>query len=253
MAIISVLEYAVMPIRYESAQPHKCCAKIKFGMMMTDARGKLGGHVFSKNRAGAYTRTKVTPVNPQSSYQVAVRNAFTSFAQNFRALTSAQILAWNTAVVNFVGTDVFGDSKTPSGINLYTRLNLNLDNAGQAAITTPPLPTGADPNTIATLVADVSSSLFTITTVEAAVPTGHTLIVEATGLVSPGKSFVKSEFRVIGTFASAAASPHLAGADWIAKFGSLTAGQKVFARIKTVNNTTGEASGYSQISTIVIP
>lgn len=222
-------------------------------MMMTDARGKLGGHVFSKNRAGAYTRTKVTPVNPQSSYQVTVRNSFTTFAQNFRALTSAQILAWNTAVANFVGTDIFGDSKTPSGINLYTKLNLNLANAGQSAITSPPLPTGADPVVITGVTADVSSSLFTIASAAAAVPTGHTLIIEATPLVSPGKAFVKSEFRVITTAAAAATFPITAGASWIAKFGSLVAGQKVFCRVKTVNNTTGEASGYSQVSTIVIP
>lgn len=44
-------------------------AKIKFGMMMTDARGKLGGQVFSKNRSGSYVRTKVTPVNPQTTTQ----------------------------------------------------------------------------------------------------------------------------------------------------------------------------------------
>lgn len=228
-------------------------AKIKFGMMMTDARGKLGGHVFSKNRAGAYTRTKVTPVNPQSSSQVTVRNRFTTYAQNFRALTAAQILAWNTAVANFIGTDIFGDSKTPSGINLYSRLNLNLANAGQSAITSPPLPTGATPAVITSITADVSSSLFTIASALAAVPAGMTLVIEATGLVSPGKSFVKSEFRVIGTEAAAAAFPVAAGARWIAKFGTLVSGQKVFCRVKTVNNTTGEASGYSQVSTIVVP
>ena len=42
-------------------------AKIKFGMMMTDASGKLGGQVFSKNRGGSYVRTKVTPTNPQTA------------------------------------------------------------------------------------------------------------------------------------------------------------------------------------------
>jgi hypothetical protein len=51
-------------------------AKIKFGMMMTDARGKLGGHVFSKNRSGAYVRTKVTPVNGQTTAQTGVRAIF---------------------------------------------------------------------------------------------------------------------------------------------------------------------------------
>lgn len=253
VAIISVLEYAIMPVKLEGGQPVGKMAKIKFGMMVTDARGKLGGHVFSKNRAGAYTRTKVTPVNPQSSAQVAVRNQFTNFTQNFRSLTASQILAWNSAVVNFVGTDIFGDSKTPSGINLYNKLNLNLANAGQSAITSPPLPVGADAVEITGVTADVSSTLFTIASAAAAVPAGHTLIIEATGLVSPGKSYVKSEFRVIGTAAAAATFPITAYSDWNAKFGTLVAGQKVFCRVKTVNNTTGETSGYSQVSTIVVP
>ena len=51
-------------------------AKIKFGMMMTDARGKLGGQVFSKNKGGAYVRTKVTPSNPQTIAQTTRRALF---------------------------------------------------------------------------------------------------------------------------------------------------------------------------------
>ena len=54
-------------------------AKIKFGMMMTDASGKLGGQVFSKNRGGSYVRTKSTPVNRQSSAQMNVRGIFVSY------------------------------------------------------------------------------------------------------------------------------------------------------------------------------
>lgn len=228
-------------------------AKIKFTAFLAEARGKLAGTVFSKNRGGNYVRTKVTPVNPQSVDQVAQRNRLTSFAQNFRALTASQIAAWNTAVSNFTSTDIFGDIKTPAGINLYNKLNMNLDLAGQAAITVPPLPTGADPVVLDSLVSDVSSSLFTIDATIAAVPAGHSLIVEATPQLSQGKSFVKSEFRVIEVVAAATAFPYLAGASYIAKFGAPVAGQKVFCRVKTINNTTGEASGYSSISTISIP
>lgn len=130
---------------------------------------------------------------------------------------------------------------------------MNLDLAGQAAITVPPLPTGADPVVLDSLVSDVSSSLFTIDATIAAVPAGHSLIVEATPQLSQGKSFVKSEFRVIEVVAAATAFPYLAGASYIAKFGAPVAGQKVFCRVKTINNTTGEASGYSSISTISIP
>lgn len=228
-------------------------AKIKFTAVVAEMRGKIAGTVFSKNRGGNYARTKVTPVNPQSSDQVAQRNRLSTYAQNFRALGASVIQAWNAAVANFQSTDIFGDIKTPAGINLYTRLNMNLDLAGQSAITNPPVPTGADPVVISGVTCDVSSSLFTIASAAAAVPAGHTLIIEATPQLSPGKNFVKSEFRVIDTAAAAATFPILAGTAYIAKFGAPIAGQKVFCRVKTVNNTTGEVSGYSQVSTITIP
>lgn len=225
-------------------------AKVKFSALVSEMRNKLNGSVFSKNRAGNYLRNKVTPVNPQTSFQVAVRNQLTSFAQNFRALTQAQIAAWNTAVTNFVTTDIFGDTKNPTGINLYNKLNMNLAQAGQAAITSPPLPAGADPAEITGLTADSSPQTFTIASALATVPAGHTLIVEATAAMSPGRSFVKSEFRQIGTFAAATAFPIAAITVYTAKFGAVVAGQKYFVRVKTVNNTTGEASQYSQASSI---
>jgi hypothetical protein len=43
--------------------------KMKFGAIVTEGRGKIGGHVASKNKSGAYLRTKVTPVNRQSVAQ----------------------------------------------------------------------------------------------------------------------------------------------------------------------------------------
>lgn len=57
-------------------------ALIKFGMMMTDARGKLGGHVFTKARNGATIRTKVSPANPQTSAQSLSRSIFCNSLQH---------------------------------------------------------------------------------------------------------------------------------------------------------------------------
>ena len=42
-------------------------AKIKMTAIVADMRNKLNGSVFSRNRGGAYIRTKVTPINPQTS------------------------------------------------------------------------------------------------------------------------------------------------------------------------------------------
>ena len=49
-------------------------AKILMTAIVADIRNKLNGSVFSKNRYGAYVRTKVTPVNPQSTAQQNTRN-----------------------------------------------------------------------------------------------------------------------------------------------------------------------------------
>ena len=57
--------------------------KIKWGALMVDGRGKIGGQVASKNRAGAYMRNKVTPVNQQTSYQLTVRNRLSYYSQNW--------------------------------------------------------------------------------------------------------------------------------------------------------------------------
>jgi hypothetical protein len=48
--------------------------KVLFGAIVVDGRGKIGGHVMSKNRAGAFMRTKVTPINRKSSFQTGVRS-----------------------------------------------------------------------------------------------------------------------------------------------------------------------------------
>ena len=73
-------------------------AKIKFGMMMTDARGKLGGQVFSKNRSGAYVRTKVTPVNPRTAAQPLSRSILGTLSASWSGLTEVQRRSWNAAV-----------------------------------------------------------------------------------------------------------------------------------------------------------
>lgn len=214
-------------------------AKIKFGMMMTDARNKLGGQVFSKNRGGAYVRTKVTPSNAQTSFQTAARSILTYFSQLFRTLTAAQILAWNNAVSDFTGTDIFGDVKTPSGLNLYIRLNANLAKVGAPAITTPPLPQNVSPLTGIAIVASAGGGTLVISANEATVGAGQILYIEATAPYSAGKTFVKSEFRTIGYSATNAAMPFAAGAIYTTKFGALIQGQKVSVRVQSVDVNTG--------------
>jgi hypothetical protein len=226
--------------------------KMKWGALVVDGRNKIGGHVASANRSGAYLRTKVTPVNPRSSFQVAVRARLASISSAWRGLTSAQITAWNAAVSDYKKTDIFGDLQNPSGFNLFQRLNNNLVNIGVAQITTPPAPTSVSVFASASLAAAAGAQTMIATVSPATLPANESVIVRATPAVSNGKTFVKSEFRQTEVIATIVAGSVNLAAAYIAKFGPIgAAGEKIFVEFIHVNETTGQTSQPQQVHTTI--
>ena len=179
--------------------------KMKWGALVVDGRGKIGGQVASKNRSGAYLRTKVTPVNPRSGSQITVRNRLSGLSQGWRGLTAANRAAWNSAVSDFAKTNIFGDLVNPTGFNLYQRLNNNLLRIGEAALSTPPAPAAIDDIVIGALTAAAAAGTVSLA-YTASAGSGSEIEVYATPPLSAGVSFVKTEYRLIGSFTSDTAS-----------------------------------------------
>lgn len=225
--------------------------KMKFGAIVVDGRGKIGGHVASKNRGGAYLRTKVTPSNPNTSVQAAVRNRLTSLAQAWRGLTASQRESWNNAVSNFAGTNIFADKVNPSGINLFTKLNANLLEVGSSMISSAPLPSEVEPVLTVSATAAAGTPAFSVVFTPTPVPANTAFIVRATGQVSAGISNFKGKFRNITVLASAATSPENLLTAYTAKFGTLVAGQKIGVEIIPVNTVTGQKGQAVSTSLIV--
>jgi len=223
---------------------------LKFGMIVTDGRNKLGGHVLSKNRGGNYARTKVTPVNPQTTYQSTVRQAFTSFSQGWRGLTADQRLAWNGAVTNFQRTNIFGDLRSPSGFNLFQRLNNVLQSINSDTLLLPPLPSSVADCYATSVSATVGTPSLSLA-LNISVPSDTNLKVFATPPLSPGKSFVKNQYRFISVTQSASESPVDILSFYIAKFGSLgEIGQQIWIKTKAVNIFTGQVGTPAEVSVI---
>lgn len=219
--------------------------KIKFGSAIVDGRGKIGGHVASKNRGGAYLRTKVTPVNPQSLAQQANRVDFQTISQGWRDLTESQRKQFIAAVSDYKKTDIFGDIRVPSGSNLYQKLNMNLSYANSALISVPDAALSSPVQEPIVAAAAAGAGTFTVDIDSAALPADVALVVECTGPVGAGQSFVKNRFTKLQTAAPSASAPFNIAASYVAKYGALVAGQKIFVRTKMVNTTSGIASGYS--------
>jgi hypothetical protein len=214
--------------------------KVKWGALVVDGRNKIGGHVASRNAAGAYFRTKVTPVNPATTYQQSVRNRLSGLSSAWGDLTAAQRAAWNQAVILWQLTDIFGDIKTPSGFNLFQRLNNNLLNIGKAQIDVPPAPAAVDALTSLSIAAAAGAGTLTITYAPA-IEADHSFLVRATPALSPGIGFVKSEFRQIDVMVTADASPFSIETEYETKFGDIgPAGMQIFLQMIGVNWDTGQ-------------
>jgi len=213
--------------------------KAKWGALMTDGRGKIGGHVASKNKSGAYLRTKVTPINRQSTAQSNIRARLTQVSQAFRGLTPARVLAWNNAVSDFKKSNIFGDSVMLSGAQLYQRLNNNLLCINHAVITDPPLPNSVATMGVLTLTGAKGTPALTLV-FSTPIAVSESVKLYATAGVSNGKSFVKSEYRLLDILTSADVTPANILAAYVAKFGAIpAAGQQVFVKAVNVSNTTG--------------
>lgn len=220
-------------------------AKIKFTAFMADARGKLAGTVFSKNKGGAYVRTKVTPSNPRTIAQVAVRAIFSALSAGWRNLTETQRNAWRQITRDYMRTDQFGDQKELTGAQLYNSLNMNLTNAGASQISSPLPPQGAKLQTITNAGIDVAEG-HTATTVafSPGLDPSEVLVVEATPPVSPGKANVENLYRKIGHSDPGDTSPLVFERNYEDVFGVPFADAVVYLRAKVVNTNTGEASSY---------
>lgn len=216
-------------------------AKIQFGAVATDARGKIAGIVYSKNKAGGYVRQKVSPSQTDTARRGLVREIFAANASTWSTgLTAAQVAAWNAFAALHLGTDVFGQARANSGIGMFQKLNSIIQIAGGTAILSPPanLSIVSLLTTTITLTAgapDVASAAYTPTPTEANVK----LQVYATAPLPVGRTFTKSGKRWIGVSAAAAVSPYNFAAAYLAKFGAMTVGKVVGVWVNKVNTVTG--------------
>ncbi len=209
-------------------------AKIKFGMMLTDARGKLGGQVFSKNRAGAFVRTKVTPSNPRTSAQMLSRAILGTLSIGWNALTEAQRQSFNGAVENWQKTDIFGDLKKPTGKNLYVALNKNLEQSGQALVTS--APDKVDVPFLGTFTVAIDTTAGTISGFGTAVPAGVVLQISATPQLNQGVSYTKGKYRVLDYIPTGPIDAEEVYNNYVARFGVPEVGSNVHIQLKFIAN-----------------
>jgi len=230
-------------------------AKINFGTTVNDARGKLNGTVFSKNKSGAYMRKKVTPANPNTAAQTFVRNNFGGLSTQWSGLLSAAERAtWISYAATYPRIDIFGASILISGLNMFISLSQVLLQTLSTIVLSAPVtnvvnPIAFDPTGLAAV---GGASLIFQQTAAAAAATDKFYIFGARPL-PPGRQPQRSDFRYIATLAGTA-GPYPVNVDpfaaYVAKFGPFVAGQRISLLVATVDTTTGLTTVGTMMSAI---
>lgn len=207
---------------------------MKFGAIVVAGSGKIGGHVASKNRAGAYLRTKTTPSNPRTTAQALVRGILSSVSTAWAGLTDAQRAGWNGAVAQWAKTDIFGDIKNPSGFNLFMKINANLLSIEEAILMDVPAKQELGDLLLSAATVAVGAATVTFTFLGTAAA-GTTVQVSATPPMSAGISNAKKRFRNISFYSGAPVAADIYTA-YVAKFGAPAAGDNIQFAVELIGD-----------------
>src|SRR5574344_1860555 len=100
--------------------------------------GSAKGVTAAKTRGRKYIRNRGYGGSTRTEFQASVKSVFKQLSQSWKALSNAQILAWNKLAQSQAGRSVLGTSSKISGANLYMRLNYWIVFCGGDALTNPP-------------------------------------------------------------------------------------------------------------------
>jgi len=193
--------------------------------------GSVNGVTSSRNRFGQYRRTKAIPVNPQTTRQTQVRDTFGDLASQWGTLTPTQRASWETCALEFPKVDSLGQAIVLSGFNMFVRANSALVDIGEAVLLTPVASTAW---VTATVVPTAAAGTPALSIAYVAPAAGHFLRVDAGPMVSAGRSYGDT-FALLFFVDDTGVSPQNALAAYVARWGALIAGQRIFVRARALN------------------
>lgn len=214
-------------------------AKVVYGPIVSDARNKEGGTVFTKTRFGSMIRRKVSPVQPRSTAQMNVRASFTALSKGWSGASMTDITraAWNALAAAYPSKDVFGATHTLTGHQIFLALNRALAWFSLGPIYTPPATLAATyPGTL-TVVA-IAGGALTVNSVNPPAA-GENGSIWAAAQQSPGRASIGNKYRLIDSTGVATAGPWNIKPGYENKFGAMIAGKKIPIMVKYTTVASG--------------
>jgi hypothetical protein len=190
--------------------------------------GSAGNLTSARNRSGQYQRARSMPTQPRTASQVAARARLTTLSAGWRGLTDAQRAAWNAFANSFSVTNTLGQTIFLTGHQCYVKVNTVNTLNGDATVAAPP----ALPSFLAATTTGLTAAAGTpAIDVAGSSPAGGTkFMFYASPQLSAGVTF-NGDYRWLKTMTTATSSKFSLLTEYVAKFGALIAGKRVFVRV----------------------
>lgn len=227
-------------------------ARVKYGAMITELKGSVGGQTFQSCRGGFIIRNKPITPKVRSRVQSVIRTVTGNLASSWRALSQADRDTWDAVAPSYPHTDKFGDPATLTGYELYIRANFYLSLAGVSTISVGQLPDVLWNPTGLIITSSEATSTMDLNWLGGAVGAGMRAIIRLSPPMSAGRSYRKSDLITVASLIAGTASPYDLWKACEDNFGrSPVAGEQFFASIQVVSTSTGHASQLYNASAIV--
>lgn len=220
--------------------------------MIGAASGSVGGQTASRNRYGAYFRTRAVPVASTTNPALQAKARLAAASQAWGGLTDAQRLSWRTWAATNPVTDALGQSQILSGHAAFCGIYTRVDISGGTVFDDPPVV--AAPDALLTLSAtyDIGAGTSELTYTTTPLAAGCKLYIQAAVVDSPGISYVQNLLKLVGFSAAAQAS----GFDYQtlveSRFGTLLVGQVLHLQVSVIDTATGLLSAPRIVSGTIV-
>ncbi len=227
-------------------------AKITLGPMVSEARNKLGAQVFSRNKAGAYTRAWVKPLQPPSYNRDYVQANMKAIILAWQStLTDAQRAAWEGFAQAYPQNLPQVGSKPVSSFTIFTKVNLIQMFDTGIVMADPPADQSVE------MLGDCLFNTLTHTGPSVKLEWSPTLPattfihVYLTGSISPGITNFERYLKIVADEPVNVAQPYDVTTVYTSIFGAPIAGKRVGLKAVLMNSLNGALSIETRVSKIV--
>lgn len=225
------------------------------GVGVTDGRGSIGTDVYSRNRGGAYSRNRTTPVDTPSFNRAFVRATISMLSVYWQGLDEFERDLWNRNCYSIKKTNVLSNEYALSGFNWFCQVNFIRVIGSFTIQLTPPEDIHPLPISRITLVdAAIGNINMNILFADGTFTSGSDdyVIIASAPAVSPGINFKRTGYKWIVGIPPGEDCSHAQLWDiYTGDFGIPPIGSKIFFQIYGVNYTSGRKTPKVYVSGVV--